>query len=75
MAYKRHSCTLDRETEKKVLPVALEIARRCISFDLAPVRGMTVEEYDEWSKDHVRTETDINNHTYTVVSCDPIIKD
>lgn len=68
MAYKRHSCTLDRETENKVLPVVLEIARRCISFDLAPVRGMTVEEYDEWSEDHVRTETDINNHTHTIVS-------
>ena len=75
MAEKRLSCTLDRKTEETLLPVVLEITRRCISFDLAPVRGMTVEEYDEWSKDHVRTETDINNHTYTVVSCDPIIKD
>ena len=73
MTEKRHSCTLDRE--EALLPVALEIARRCISFDLAPVRGMTDEEYEEWSKDHVRTETDINNHTHTVVSCDPIIKD
>ena len=73
MAYKRHSCTLDRETENKVLPVVLEIARRCLAFDTSPVRAMTDEEYKEWSKDHVRTETDINNHTYTVVS--PIIED
>ena len=59
-------------TPVNIIEFSLSLMDKLITPSLPSVKAMTEEEYAEWAKHHVTTETDINGHEHTVLHCDPV---